>query len=498
MKSVSAPTSTPKTASIPTIGIRTGKFVRDGLVPAAISADALYLLVSRHPISDRAINIVLEAPVEFFLGAEAYARDHWALHFLSPSFDDAFYYVNLSGIESGAGVAGARRMILTCSFEQPLVSAMRISLIVDGKRWATVQVDLSELNKRELAYRVPDALAASREGATNRVRTFELVQPDVSSDSFSNALNEFVYISGTQKSGTTWLENILNADPRVLVLHEGNLLSFIDPSRVGEDCVARSSRLGYVSWYPAHVSEELVQELIRASVARRLLEHYGSLWKGKVVGDRTPGITAYLNSALRTFTSGKVLHIVRHPLDVAVSWIFHDLNFFRNEGSCLLGKEIAQRLNELLEKGKSENSPQIDVDIIEKGALNWIVDRWVKDQETALQLKSDYPDRVYILFYECLLSDPKNQICKLFEFVGLTLDERQLDTVLDHSDFRKYSGGRQRGQKDSGSFYRSGTAGDHRNYFTQAAREAIFHQLEDTAYKCCYSLEHDHPVFRAD
>jgi lipopolysaccharide transport system ATP-binding protein len=79
-----------------------------------------------------------------------------------------------------------------------------------------------------------------------------------------------------------------------------------------------------------------------------------------------------------------------------------------------------------------------------------------------------------LIRYEDLL-DRDHQILErtLLEECELDVPRGRLRRAIENQSFERLSGGRERGQEDTGSHYRKGVAGDWRNYFTEPVKDAF-------------------------
>jgi hypothetical protein len=93
--------------------------------------------------------------------------------------------------------------------------------------------------------------------------------------------------------------------------------------------------------------------------------------------------------------------------------------------------------------------------------INW-VHSWCmnRDHEMSLELR-----------YEDMLSDPIAAMTRIAEHFELDGSSERIKQIVEAHSFQNLSGGRNRGQESKSSFFRKGTSGDWRNYFTYELRE---------------------------
>ena len=104
-------------------------------------------------------------------------------------------------------------------------------------------------------------------------------------------------------------------------------------------------------------------------------------------------------SVLDMFDDIYIIHVIRDPRDVLVSWKGYTI---------APGNDYLDGISNLYDSMK-----------------------------TALENQKAFPERYYVLKYEDLVSDPEKEVKKLCDFLGLTFDEKMLDT----KNFRSKKGG---------------------------------------------------------
>jgi hypothetical protein len=69
--------------------------------------------------------------------------------------------------------------------------------------------------------------------------------------------------------------------------------------------------------------------------------------------------------------------------------------------------------------------------------------------------------------YEDLLTDPHGSLRRILDLYELPATEERITEMVERNTFARLSGGRDRGQEQTSSFFRKGKAGDWKNHFTQ-------------------------------
>jgi hypothetical protein len=291
---------------------------------------------------------------------------------------------------------------------------------------------------------------------------------------------QLFFVVGRAKSGTSWLMRMLDSHPELICRGEGKF--FGTRHRLGggrgrslERVLRDSEELrewaGRSPWTREGEWEErsrrFAAELARASLLAAVPERSGIV----AVGDKTPlngpGVVASIGAAL---PEARVIHIVRDGRDVAVSSAHHRWNELERGGTApaeaaALRDEYRRDPGAFWAAGRSI----FGVDGPGSEAESWAADTLAACSEG----RELGPDRYAELTYEALLDDSAAALERLLAFLGASVDPKAVATAVARNRFERLSGGRRAGTEDSGSFYRSGTAGGWREVFTPADREAF-------------------------
>jgi hypothetical protein len=204
-----------------------------------------------------------------------------------------------------------------------------------------------------------------------------------------------IFVIGTGRSGTTLLQLMLCAHPRIHITCEAAFYvwekSYLwrQPCREYLDWFFRTPSFRWLRLDPARVLAGLPDPLPR----ERLRDAYAAVMREKAAdhgrvrfGDKTPSHAACLKRIFEDFPGAKVVHIIRDPRATAVS-------LARMPWAC--GSLYANAVTLELERRHVE----------------------------------PYKDRVVQLRLEDLLASPKETMARVLDFVGEPWDDR----VLDHA-----------------------------------------------------------------
>jgi hypothetical protein len=246
------------------------------------------------------------------------------------------------------------------------------------------------------------------------------------------------FVCGAPKSGTTWLQRILDAHPEVCCSGEGHFISrfSIPAAKVINDYNAALSVEATQVYegrpYYDGVDQAEFDEIVRAFVLRRLGARADR--ETRWIGDKTPNYTRYLGVLHRLFPAAKVIHIVRDPRDVAVSSMGHN----RRAGFV-----------EAFEPGADQN----------RQVIAQAVKLWLEAVTAVDAFARSHPSLVHEVIYRDLHADPVGEAERLFGFLGAPTDRVLMERIAAATSFETLAG-RARGVEDPSSFLRKGVVGD--------------------------------------
>lgn len=297
---------------------------------------------------------------------------------------------------------------------------------------------------------------------------------------------QYFFVGGTPKSGTTWVEKILNAHPQVLCMGQGD---FFEPMRspILREWLQSDER-NYVPWA---LPRRNVSDDLATFVAGRVLLKFHShsrLWPGlEAIGDRSPGNSLAYQTIHDYLGDCRIIHCIRHPLDVVVSRLYHEWNAYKSGSSAVSRLDAAQLAR--LDEGLQAHAGVLRLESDDADLLEPFLSEWTRLHELALKFRSSYPELIQMVHYEQLLDDPEPIINGMFHhLIGHPMrDGVEREMVLGLSSFETLSGGRARGTADSRSFFRNGTANDHRGRLSPAlldyARQKVGGMAADLGYQ---------------
>ena len=314
------------------------------------------------------------------------------------------------------------------------------------------------------------------------------------------------FVVGHEKSGTTWLMEMLDSHPEILCKGEGRPFGrtfrreHLKRRRAGHpptslyNAIASSEDLRcWIErsvWSKHDDAEEHLANLTRLGIEYFLTRRLLGTGK-RLVGDKTvllgPEIVKEISEI---YPEARVIHIIRDGRDVTVSTMHHRWNQAEDQGGTVrltpdqLAKREAYRKNPraLLESGEG---------IFPAGWLRGNAAKWNTRVGRATQdgpalLGANYAE----VRYEDLLKRPRKEAGRLLEFLGVDASEQTVQRCVRATSFEKLSGGRSRGE-EAASFFRKGIAGDWKNAFTEQDKREFKAVAGDLLIELGYERDND-------
>ena len=273
------------------------------------------------------------------------------------------------------------------------------------------------------------------------------------------------FVCGTPKSGTTWLQRVLDTHPQVQCSGEGH---FIERFTVPLAGVLRgyAARMAQTAsrvyegkpYYPPLTQGDL-DRIARSFVLDRLMSRKPGP-QVRWIGDKTPGYASTMPQLLRLFPQARFINIIRDPRDVAVARLHH-----------------SRRVRQAENLGAS---PLDLAAFVHEGALDW-----ARCVEPIAAFMADNPGQLHNVRYEDMIADPAAEAAKVYRFLGIRHDAATIAGVIAATSFEALSG-RKPGQESATSFLRKGVVGDWVGQLDEAALGELHAVCGDLMRRCGY------------
>ena len=251
------------------------------------------------------------------------------------------------------------------------------------------------------------------------------------------------FVGGLPRSGTTWVQQLLNNHETVVCLGESlfftqlaHKIALLLRDYSGKRADKTSTWAPSVDGY-SRASEI---DIIRRSFLNLALENMSEQELNSCValGEKTPDNLYLLYRVWGVFPEARFINVIRDVRDCVDS-------------------AMARFESKLMDKYKDREKYVYDF------SSSW--QRRILDARTsAKQLGKN--DQYMEVLYENLHEDPMKHASQLFDFIGVPSTEAQVQKALEEASFEKLSGGRRRGEEDAASHYRRGEVGGWRQSFT--------------------------------
>ena len=278
---------------------------------------------------------------------------------------------------------------------------------------------------------------------------------------------QLFFIAATEKSGTTWMQLMLDAHPEVVCRGEGQFASKL-AGCVGGALKDYSSFIQglneKVFWetdgFPTFDRDDLLH-LLRMS-SGMLLAKCDLGEEIAAVGEKTPGNVRHLQELLTLFPNAKFVLMVRDIRDIIVSGHVH------------LKRQ----------HGKAGDEPIANY-------AKRVANVWVQDVRRAQMFISKNPDRCILVHYEKLHVEPRQCMARVLEHLGVSANEECVSACVDAGLFQILTKGRERGQEDPNSQFRKGVVGDWQRALDQGAKQNIYEEAGDALTALGYTRNSD-------
>jgi len=266
------------------------------------------------------------------------------------------------------------------------------------------------------------------------------------------AAAQIFFIGGAMKSGTTWLQLLLDSHPNVACKGEGHVANHLAPM-LAQDIDRHNRKIAQknqdvfneIEGFPVYARDDL-SYLIGAALLLPLAGVDSKL-DLRAVGEKTPDNVRHFDLLHAVFPNARFLHVVRDGRDCAVSAWFHNL-----------------RATPDWMKTTHPSLPAYAA---------MFAREWATDIAHAESFAAARPGACLTVRYEGLLDDTAGVLRQVLDFLGVPDDAHMVAQCCAAARFEQLSAGRARGDEDRGSFFRNGTSGNWREHLDASANRAF-------------------------
>jgi hypothetical protein len=262
---------------------------------------------------------------------------------------------------------------------------------------------------------------------------------------------EIFFVFGYPKSGTTWVQHLLNGHPEIWCGGESlftRLLPLLkDATNLYNEQVTQINevRLQNRQDYAQFTEENL--DFLFVTAIGLLFSNLTGDSPVKCIGDKTPEYLKANELFADLFPYAKFIHIIRDGRDVTISGWFQNLRLY--------GEDYKKRYPDL---------------------CSYIADcaqEWVCEIREARSFEQTHPDHYLELRYEDLHLNFDLSVQRMLKFLDVDASGPMIEQCRNAGAFSRFSQNRQPGEEDRVSFFRKGVAGDWKNYYDQSCLDTF-------------------------
>jgi len=268
------------------------------------------------------------------------------------------------------------------------------------------------------------------------------------------ASKQLFFIGGAPRSGTTWVQQILDLHPEISCRGEALFHKHLaEPMETmitlrNEALSAKNSTLfRHTGGYPLPEPDDV--EFLLGTAILTSLSRQSAGKACRAIGEKTPENVFFFPRLKRLFPRAKCIAIARDPRDVLTSaWhLFH---------TAAAGEDEVDAKMAFIRMAM----PSLD-----QGA------------KATIDLAARYPSDVMTVTYEGLLRTPQLIVSNMSRFLSVSDASSIVADCVARTAFAAQTGGRQAGEEQRGTFFRKGVAGDWASTLTPEMNQLVLREL---------------------
>ncbi len=268
------------------------------------------------------------------------------------------------------------------------------------------------------------------------------------------AERQLFFIGGAPRSGTTWVQQMLDCHPDVSCKGEGlfwkQLAVPLETMMAQRRQALEAKNLAlfrHTGGYPLPAPDDM--EMLLGTAILLALRQQSAGTRCLAVGEKTPENVFFLPRLKRLFPGAKLIAVARDPRDVLTSaWHFFHQPVAGEDEAAAKKAFIRSALPSLGEGARA-----------------------------MIAFGERHPSDCMTVTYEELRRSPAPIAAGLFRFLGVSDQNDVVEDCLARTSFAVMTGGRPAGEQQNGSFFRKGTVGDWKSTLTPEMNEMVLREL---------------------
>jgi hypothetical protein len=265
---------------------------------------------------------------------------------------------------------------------------------------------------------------------------------------------QLFFIGGAPRSGTTWVQQILDRHPAIACRgeglfqkHLGEPLQAMLQARAATLAAKNAELFGHTGGFPLPGPEH--RQVLLGTAILLALHQFSAGKACRAVGEKTPENVFFFPQLKQLFPQAKCIAVARDPRDVLTSaWHFFHKPAAAEDDTAAKFAFIRLAL------------PSLD-----EGA------------RAIIDLEAHYPADVMMITFEKLRRTPELVVANMFRFLSVSDAAAVVADCVAGTAFAAQTGGRPAGVAQDGAFLRKGIAGDWRSTLSPAMNELILAEL---------------------
>lgn len=268
--------------------------------------------------------------------------------------------------------------------------------------------------------------------------------------SISEKALSYFFITGMARSGTTWINNLLKFHPQIAMAErEGWLMIHLfNVFGQAKDTFNEKARYSFYNF-----TREDIRLMVRFFTEHIFFDLAKSKPGARVAGEKTPQGNSTMPRILEVFPDARIIQIIRDGRDVVVSNWFLSFNAANQDSLMGLSRDLGFDLNHLAPDEIPDEYVRFQIRNWNRAMLN------KKKEEHRL-----HDDNYCEIKYEDLHRRPEQILRQVLLYLDVDANEKIIHNMIQANQFKRISGGRERGEEVRNAMYRKGVIGDWKNF----------------------------------